>query len=354
MLLCFRRGGILSLNTTEIIQLQTDSNTRMSIEDNVINVNVDIDLNGNNITGLGMSTGDSFPDGGAWTENYLRIGDGSSILQAGDTFSESLTIRTEGNTIADNRMIISTFEIDFFENLDMNDNDILNVGNSGGDWTTNSLSIGSGDGTLTAGGSLLLDVPADQNIDILENNDMWVRYDSSLRQFVIRDNDTTVFHIDAPDGNIYIQNSILGELNNNVEIHWEDEGIDFLVAPEGVLYAVDNTSHQLFIIDRRTGMATMVHDTNTLMSEEYRSLAYDGTNLYSVSTETDRLYIIDIEESTSSPVHSTNTITGTVEGMAWDGSNMYAVVVEGDLIRINLSNGDIDHCWRSWCGHNFP
>ena len=305
----------------------------------VISLGVDLDLNGNSIIGLPDGGGDLFPSEGEWTNDVLRISNRTSALQAGDSDSDVLRIRTGGNQASNNRIVISSGAISFLENLSLGNNEIQNVGSAGGDWTANSLQIGSGDSILTAGGNLLLDVPSNQNIDILENNDIWARYDSSLRQFVVLDNDTTVFHIDAPDGNIYIRNSILGELNNNIEIHWEDEGIDFLVAPEGVMYAVDNTSHQLFIIDRRTGTAMLVHTTNTLMSDDYRSLAYDGTNLYSVSTDTNRLYVIDTEDGTSSVVHSSNTVTGTVEGMAWDGSNMYAVTDEDNLIRINLSNG---------------
>ena len=53
------------------------------------------------------------PTGAAWTENTLRIGNGNSILQAGDATSENLIIRTGGNAASNNRMTISNTQIEF-------------------------------------------------------------------------------------------------------------------------------------------------------------------------------------------------------------------------------------------------
>ena len=95
-------GDNLFINSPENIQIQTDDTTRLTIEDTAVILHVNLDLNGNSITGLVI--GDYLPTGGAWTEDYLRIGNGSSILQAGDSTNETLTIRTEGNDAINNRI----------------------------------------------------------------------------------------------------------------------------------------------------------------------------------------------------------------------------------------------------------
>ena len=86
---------------------------RMDIDVDVINIYADLDLNSNDILNVGNS--------GEWTEDYLKIGDGSAIIQVGDGASDVLTIRVGGDTISDNIIGITTTSILAFEDLNMHE-----------------------------------------------------------------------------------------------------------------------------------------------------------------------------------------------------------------------------------------
>ena len=187
-----------------------------------ISLGVDLDLNGHSIIGLPDGGGDSFPIDGEWTEGYLRIGNGNSILQAGDATDEILTIRTGGNLASNTRLIISTDEVDFFENLNLNNNDLLNVGNSGGDWTENNLSIGSGNTVLTAGGDILINPTeavqirpgdSDHDVEIYDTSAVPIKYayfDTTERDFIVSDGTNSILRVDTSAGDILIRDALTG------------------------------------------------------------------------------------------------------------------------------------------------
>ena len=130
------------------IHFQIGGDNRVEITYNAVDILTDeLNLNSNDIVNVGNSGGD-------WTDNYLRIGNNNSVLDAGTSSSHRLDIHT--NNTRRLRLTNDTLlsEVDF--NLGGDMTIIINVGNTGGDWTSNRLSIGSGDSTLTAGGELLI------------------------------------------------------------------------------------------------------------------------------------------------------------------------------------------------------
>ena len=114
--------------------------------------------------GLGGTMGGaSFPDGGSWIQNNLRIGAGQALLRAGDGgVTDRLTIQVNDT---DSLRLEPTL-ISAYDNLSMENNSVLNVGNSGGDWTANSLAIGSGNSSLISGGTLTISTEGSNRVVI--------------------------------------------------------------------------------------------------------------------------------------------------------------------------------------------
>ena len=67
---------------------------------------------------------------------------------------------------------------------------MLNVGNSGGDWTSNNLSIGSGDSVLTSGARVTIQPGVDGTDSVriaTSNGDAFAIFDTTNRDFKIED-----------------------------------------------------------------------------------------------------------------------------------------------------------------------
>ena len=78
------------------------------------------------------------PSQGAWTNNYLRIGNADSILQVGDVDTgtddnESLTIRTGGNTAGHTRMVVTNTGTTLHGNLVFDTSRIVQIGTTSSD-----------------------------------------------------------------------------------------------------------------------------------------------------------------------------------------------------------------------------
>ena len=83
-------------------------------------------------------------------------------------------------------MTITNDDVDIFTHLDMNNNTITNVGNSGGDWTANSLAIGSGNSVLSSGGTLSIRTASSQRLTM--NNGGNDYFSGSRSSIIIRTN----------------------------------------------------------------------------------------------------------------------------------------------------------------------
>ena len=67
------------------------------------------------------------PSEGLWNNNELRIGNGHSVLWAGNSANETLILSTEGNASSNRRMVLSSSGITLYEDLLLNGNSITGL-----------------------------------------------------------------------------------------------------------------------------------------------------------------------------------------------------------------------------------
>ena len=80
------------------------------------------------------------------SEGTVQITNGYYHLSDTDTgigFSANNNMEFYAGSDTSERMAITSSEVDLRVNINMNGNDVNNVGNSGGDWIANNLRIGS-------------------------------------------------------------------------------------------------------------------------------------------------------------------------------------------------------------------